>query len=703
MRGRLIWSHGTSILIWRRFYQVKTTIKATGSTTTSYVDVFRSLLQSPPDDKEHKKIHDGSRDHSNRKMDQQSISRLLKIARLETKTIGAAIATLGISTGISLLFPSAIGYVLDLSLHTNQSSLYGMSHEAMSAGLFGLFMVQSGLITIRSSLLNISAERLSAGIRRDLFKAILQQDIGYFDQQKTGDLMNRLSTDTTTLQRALTNNVSNGIRSIFMVIGGVGMVCHISPFLTGVSLILAPPLAYGGMKYGKFVQAKQRAIQNSLGRTMDTAQEVITNIRTVRSFTKEQQEAIRFDINVDDSYLRSRQIGVVGAIFDGAVHMASNFSFLAVLLFGGNHVAQGHLTPGDLTAFLMYSMYIGFNVANLSGVYTDLKRASGAASRIYDVIDHPVSMPLSSEKAVKFYEDSEGREPGAHDSSRSGGVLIDWRQINGEESNQLVKSSFNPHLIKISKENIKGNITFDNINFAYPSRKSKPILSKFSLDIQAGNHLSIVGPSGSGKSTIGSLLTRLYDVDEGKILIDGIDIKNIDPQNLRSMIAVVSQEATLFGLSIYENIVYGSQNSPEHVDYEEVIDAAKASNAHNFITSFPDGYDTLVGEKGLSLSGGQKQRIAIARALLKNAPIIILDEATSALDSESETYVNKAFQAMDNKTIITIAHRLSTIKMSKIIVVLSDHGYVEEVGSFDELYHVNENSKFRALMHRQAG
>ena len=282
----------------RLLRRTKATATATTTTTkaaNSYVEVLRTLLKPPKDEEESSSSRSGSSinisSDGGKILDKQSIQRLLKIVRLESKTMSAAIATLGISTGISLLFPTAIGYVLDLSLHPDPS-YYGMSHEAMSAGLFGLFMLQSGLISVRSALLNVSAERLSAGVRRDLFKAMLQQDLSYFDEQKTGDLMNRLSVDTTTLQRALTNNVTNGIRSIFMVVGGVGMVCTISPLLTGVSLILAPPLAYGGLKYGKFVQAKQRAIQNSLGKTMDTAQEVLTNMRTVRSFTKEQKEEL---------------------------------------------------------------------------------------------------------------------------------------------------------------------------------------------------------------------------------------------------------------------------------------------------------------------------------------------------------------------------------------------------------------------------
>ena len=330
-------------------------------TMTSYLKVARSILSlSENENRSSEKGDVRARNKlSSKPLNSQGIRRLVQVVRLETRYLGAAVATLGVSTGISLLFPSAIGYVLDMSLHAPTS--HGLSHETLSLGLFTLFMAQSGLITLRSALLNISAERLSAGIRRDLFKAILQQDLGYFDEQKTGDIMNRLSTDTVTLQKALTNNVTNGVRSIFMVVGGVVMVCTISPLLTGISLMLAPPLAYGGMKYGKFVQGKQRAIQDALGNTMDIAQEVITNIRTVRSFTNEQRECQRFDLNVDESYRRSRAIGIVSAAFDGAVHMASNFSFLAVLLYGGSQVTSGALTPGDLTAFLMYSMYIGID------------------------------------------------------------------------------------------------------------------------------------------------------------------------------------------------------------------------------------------------------------------------------------------------------------------------------------------------------
>ena len=331
-------------------------------------------------------------------------------------------------------------------------------------------------------------------------------------------------------------------------------------------------------------------------------------------------------------------------------------------------------------------------MANLSGVYSELKRASGAASRIYDIIDRPIVMPLSRAKADEFYEDAKGRKPGSFDGSRSGGVLVDW----SKGSSHLVQYSFQPGLLTDIK--FEKDIQFKNVTFSYPSRRSMGVLKDFCLSINAGDTVSIVGVSGSGKSTIGSLLGRLYEVDSGEILIDGINVRDVDPQKLRSMISLVNQESSLFGLSVFDNILYGNTDAT----YHDVVAAAKAANAHDFIMTFTSGYDTLVGERGLNLSGGQKQRIAIARALLKDAPIVILDEATSALDSESEALVNEAFQLLKNRTIITIAHRLSTIKSSNLVVVLGKNGRIEEMGSFDELYNSENDTMFRKLMRKQA-
>jgi ATP-binding cassette subfamily B (MDR/TAP) protein 10 len=295
------------------------------------------------------------------KIDKMSMMRLVTIVKPESKTLMLAVATLGATTGISLVFPAAIGQILDVAIAPSTT----MSHTTLSVGLLSLFIVQSSLIVVRSALLTIAGERLSAGIRRDLFKVILQQEIGWFDSQRTGDIMNRLSSDSIILQKSLTSNLSNGLRSVFMVVGGVGMLFYLSPSLAALSLSLIPPVSLAGMTYGRYVQGQQKAVQKSLGETMDVAQELISSVRTVRQHARERDEAARFDTRVDDSYIRSRRIGIVAAGFDGAIHMAANVSMVAVLFYGGSQVADGSMSAGDLTAFLMYSLYTGFNISNL--------------------------------------------------------------------------------------------------------------------------------------------------------------------------------------------------------------------------------------------------------------------------------------------------------------------------------------------------
>jgi ABC-type multidrug transport system fused ATPase/permease subunit len=296
-------------------------------------------------------------------LDQASLGRLAKLLRPEAPKLAAAVATLGITTGISLLFPYAIGRVLDVALLPADSLL---SPAAISGGLLALFCVQSGLIVLRSALLTVAGERLSAGIRRDLFKAVLSQDCAWFDKQRTGDIINRLSSDTSSLQNALTVQVAAGLRSLFMVAGGTGMLLYLSPQLAALSMVLIPPVALAGMTYGRYVQGQSKAVQAALGRTMEVAEELVSSIRTVRQHARERQEGARFDVAVGDSYRLARRIGIVAAWFDGAVHLAANVGLIAVLWYGGNQISSGVMSAGDLTAFLMYSLYMGFNLANLS-------------------------------------------------------------------------------------------------------------------------------------------------------------------------------------------------------------------------------------------------------------------------------------------------------------------------------------------------
>jgi ABC-type multidrug transport system fused ATPase/permease subunit len=632
-------------------------------------------------------------------LDVGSVVRLLRLIRPEAATLGGAVATLGITTAISLLFPYAIGQVLDVAVIGSQAaaavgaggggaatasavdavsstgsassaalpSLRGYSVSTLSAGLLGLFFVQSGLIVLRSALLTIAGERMSATLRKALFRAVMRQETAWHDKQRTGDVINRLSSDTAVLQKALTSNIANGLRSLFMTVGGVGALVMLSPPLAALSLSLIPPVALAGVTYGRYVAGQQKRVQEALGVTMQVAEEAISSHRTVRQFTGEAREDARFRAAVDESYTLARRIGIVAAYFDGGVHAAANVGLIAVLWYGGGLISTGELSAGDLTAFLMYSLYTGFNIGNLSSTYTELRRASGAAARVFAVVDRVPGMELEG-----------------HGGDRS----AFWHDAAPPSAVETLPRA-------------KGRVEFEHVTFSYPTRPDAPILTGFSLALESGSTTALVGASGSGKSTVGALLTRLYDPSSspggtGRVLLDGVDITAMPPVFLRSQVGIVSQEPVLFAASIGDNIRYGR---PEASDVE-VEAAARLAMAHDFIATFPQGYATPVGERGTQLSGGQKQRIAIARALLKDPPVLILDEATSALDAESESLVNAALAtAMKGRTVLTIAHRLSTMRSAGSVAVLAG-GRVVERGPFEALAG-DEGSVFRALIERQ--
>ncbi len=692
-------------------------------------------------------------------LDSGSVVRLLRLLRPEAPRLAGALATLSVTTGISLLFPYAIGHVLDVALAP--SGL--LSPASISGGLMVLFGVQSALIVLRSNLLTVAGERLSAGIRRDLFKSVLSQDLAWFDRQRTGDIINRLSSDTSALQAALTTQVTGGLRSVFMVVGGTGMLFYLSPTLAALSMVLIPPVAAAGITYGRYVEGQQRAVQEALGRTMEVAQELVSNVRTVRQYAREREEGARFDGAVGESYRLARRIGIVSGWFDASVHFAANLGLIAVLGYGGTQIASGAMSAGDLTAFLMYSLYTGFNLGNLSRVYSELKRAAGVAGRIYEVADSAPTIPLSSLGPRAYWEGGGGGGSG------SGTVVMERIELAAAAAAARGAQQRLPQPL-LRPSSVAGRLSFQGVSFAYPTRGTQLVLKGLTLEVPPGCNLALVGASGCGKSTVGTLLTRLYDpclavaseggtgsgstsassggqASAGVILLDGQDIRTLDPTWLREQIAVVPQEPVLFATSIRDNIRYGQPGACQ----EAVEAAAHSAHAHGFITSFAQGYDTRVGERGAQLSGGQRQRVAIARAILKNAPILILDvrfasggwcvafrpllsapqssfsstsnircltharahthtftntcartlqEATSALDSESEAGVQEAIsQLSSGRTCITIAHRLSTIRNADLVAVLAG-GVVVEQGTFSELYN-KSTSAFRQFVDAQ--
>jgi ATP-binding cassette subfamily B protein len=522
------------------------------------------------------------------KLDGASVGRLFRLLRPEAPRLAGAIATLGVTTGISLVFPWAIGRVLDVAL----APAAAFSPGLISAGLLGLFCVQSSLIVLRSTLLTVAGERLSAGIRRDLLKAVLSQDAAWFDRQRTGDVINRLSSDTAALQNALTTQVTGGLRSLFMAGGSAGMLFYLSPPLAALSLVLIPPVAGLGMAYGRYVAGQQRAVQEALGHTMEVAEELVGNIRAVRQYGGERGAAARFDGAVGDSYRLARRIGIVAAWFDGAVHMAANFGLVAVLWYGGNQIGSGALSAGDLTSFLMYSLYTGFNLGNLSKVYSDLKRASGVADRIYEIAGTRPGVPLAAARPIEFWGGGGGEGGGAGSLTRGRPTdimrVLDAAAGGGGGAPLLVPAA------------VRGHVAFRGLHFAYPTRPDAPVLAGVDLDVPPGANLALVGASGSGKSTLGLLLTRLYDATGGAVELDGVDVRALDPTWLRAQVAVVPQEPALFATSVAENIRYGRPGASDG----EVEAAARLANAHEFISAFPEGYATRVGERGAQLSGG---------------------------------------------------------------------------------------------------
>jgi ABC-type multidrug transport system fused ATPase/permease subunit len=472
----------------------------------------------------------------------------------------------------------------------------------------------------------------------------MAQDIAFFDETRTGELTNRLASDTTVLQNTVSTNISMALRFMATVIGGIGCLIYTSPWLTLLMISVVPPVALGAVAYGRRVRKLSREVQDALARGSEVAEEALSGIRTVRAFAAEPSEVKRYEARVDASFALARTRVITTARFMAVASFASYCAAALVLWRGGHMVIDGELSAGKLTSFLIYTLLVAVSLGGLSDLWADLMKASGAAERIFQLMDHTPSIPASG-----------GEAPAT----------------------------------------IEGRIVFSGVNFSYPTRKDAPVLKGIDLSIAPGEVVALVGSSGAGKSTLAAMLMRLYDPTAGAILLDGHDLKALDPSWLRKQIGVVSQEPILFSCSIAENIRYGRAGATE----AELEAAARAANAHDFITRFPEGYATMVGERGVQLSGGQKQRVAIARAVLKDPRLLVLDEATSALDAESEHLVKEALdRLMKGRTTLIIAHRLSTVKDADRVLVM-DGGRSSRPGSTPQL--IGQEGLYRRLVERQ--
>jgi ABC transporter fused permease/ATP-binding protein len=567
--------------------------------------------------------------------------RILKLARPEIKTLLWGTLFLAISSAASLAYPQLIRTILDQALTSK-------SMEAVNqAGLliWIAFLVQGIASSLRYFLFTLAGERIVMNLRKNLYTKILAQDISFFDFNRTGDLMSRLSSDATILQSAVSVNISMAVRNLASSIGGLAMMIYTSPILSITMLIVVPPIGLGVAFFGRRIRAYSKKSQEALGESATVSEETISGIRTVRSFAQEQYEATRYENALSKSLVTAKGRIQEVAQFMNLAFFIGFSAVSAVIWFGGRQVIQGELSIGELTQFLIYLLIVAFSVGSLGGLWGDLMSALGAATRVFEIID----------------------------------------------SDPTIDSTKGEHLASV-----KGEIQINALHFHYPTRPDVQVLRGVDLNLNAGTTTALVGQSGSGKSSIASLLSRLYEPQSGEIYLDGKDLRQIEPRWLRQQIGVVSQEPILISASIEENILYGNHQA----NAEQVVTAAKLANAEVFIKNFPEGYKTLVGERGIQLSGGQKQRIAIARAILKDPKILILDEATSALDTESESLVQEALQRlMKGRTTLIIAHRLATVKDADSIAVMAE-GKIVERGPHEELIK-NPDSVYRKLIERQ--
>ncbi|PGH04133.1 ABC transporter ATP-binding protein [Blastomyces parvus] len=560
--------------------------------------------------------------------------RLLKIARPEAKILSVAFVCLLISSSITMSIPFSIGKILDIATQGSPeggNQLFGLTLPVFYGVLAGVLSLGAAANYGRIIVLRIVGERIVARLRSKLFRRTFIQDAEFFDANRVGDLISRLSSDTIIVGKSITQNLSDGLRAFVSGAAGFGLMAFVSLKLSSVLLVLLPPVALGAFFYGRAIRNLSRKIQKNLGSLTKIAEERLGNVKTSQAFAGEILEVNRYNKQVRRIFELGKKESFVSATFFSSTGLMGNMTILSLLYVGGGMVQSGAISIGDLTSFLMYTAYAGSSMFGLSSFYSELMKGVGAASRLFELQDR----------------------------------------------NPTISPTKGDHVISA-----RGPIRFKNLDFSYPTRPAVNIFKDLDFEIPEGSNVAIVGPSGGGKSTIASMLLRFYNPTSGQILINGKDISTMNVKSLRRKIGVVSQEPVLFSGTIAENISYGKP----HATRAEIIAAARKANCQ-FISDFPDGLDTHVGARGAQLSGGQKQRIAIARALIKNPDILILDEATSALDAESETLVNSALAALlrGNLTTISIAHRLSTIKRSDTIVVLSSDGRVAEQGTYKEL------------------
>jgi len=557
------------------------------------------------------------------------LARLARFLQPYRVRLMLALVALTIAAAASLVLPIAVRQMIDLGFsranaeHIDRYFLF----------LFVVALVLGLFVAVRFYLVSWLGERVVADIRSAVYRHVIGMSPAFFEVTRTGEVLSRLTTDTTLIQVVVGTSMSMALRSALMLIGGLVMMGFTSPRLTGYTIALLLVVVLPIILFGRQVRRLSRASQDRVADSSALAGEKLNAVTTVQAFTQEAQETAHFDDSVEASFITALRRITMRAMLTVIIIVMVFGAIVLVLWFGAHAVLDGSMSAGELSQFVLYAVMVASSIGALSEVWGDVQRAAGATERLMEllaakpdivVVAQPVPLPAP-----------------------------------------------------------RGDISMEHVTFHYPSRRDHPSLADFSLQVRAGETVALVGPSGAGKSTLFQLLLRFYDPQQGRILLDGVDLAQADPLKVRRHIGIVPQDTVLFSADALENIRYGRADASD----EEVKAAARAAIADEFIERLPEGYRSFLGERGVRLSGGQRQRIAIARAILKNPPVMLLDEATSALDAESERLVQTALEHLvEGRTTLVIAHRLATVRKADRIIVM-DNGRIVASGTHDSLIH----------------